>query len=326
VDKPLVATPVEKEAPVAPAVEPAPLPGGVVHLTDAQRDVFWGSPEDEVPDSRRDNRHYAHTNEKKHHLFFEHMDCSDGGAYLGVGSDQNYTMLAHCKASYAWILDYDEVVVMLHRIHRALILESETTAEFLARWEDGAQQQTLEVIRKHEGDSPDIAYMEELFGKYRKKLREHFERLDQRKLKGEAATWLSNDEYYRYVRGMFMAGRIRPMLGNLLADRAVSGIGKAATELGVPVRVIYLTNVEELVQYNDAFRESFRSLPVDEKSVVLRTLAYTNGYEIADNKWHYNIQSALGFQERMGTKISRIQVFMHARKEKAIKGVSTLDM
>lgn len=301
-----------------------PLPGGVLPLTDSQRSIVWSAPEDEVPDSRVDRRHYVHTNEKKHHIFFPYMDCLDGGAYLGVGSDQNYTMLARCRASHAWIVDYDQVIPLVHRINRALILESPTSRQFVKRWKKRKEQASLEIIRTHEKDDPRLPQMEEIFVKYRQKLHEHFQRMARRKARGEPSTWLADEQDYQYIRGMFMADRIRPMLGNLLADRAVAGVGEACRQLDVPLRVIYLTNVEELVHYNDAFRNSFRSLPVDEKSVVLRTLAYTNGYFIADHKWHYNIQSARDFQERLKSKVSRIQVFMQLRKERPAGGISTL--
>ncbi len=310
---------------IRPTVEVAPLAGGVLRLDDETHRTFWSSPEDDVPESRVDNRHYVHTNEQRHHLFFPYMDCK-GGGYLGVGSDQNYTMLARCRADFAWILDYDEIVVLLHAINRAFILESDTPLVFVEKWQPQSEQTSLAIIREHEADNPRLGEIEQVYTKYRRKLFEHFERLAGRKHKGKPSTWLADEGDYAYVRGMFEAGRIRPMMGNLLADRAVAGIGEASRALGIPVRVIYLTNVEELVHYNGAMRASFRSLPVDERSVVLRTLAYTNGYEIADNKWHYNIQSAKDFQERLSTKSIRVQVFMYSRKETGIKGVSTLGL
>ncbi len=301
----------------------APLPGGVIPLSEPDRAVFWGSPEDDVPSLRVDSRHYVHTNEQRHFLFFKYMDCA-GAGYLGVGSDQNYTMIARCKADFAWIVDYDEIVPLLHAVHRTFILESPTPEEFVSRWTEEGSARSIEMIREREAGNPRVADLEKIYAKYRKKLLAHFEAISGRKHAGKPATWLGDPGDYERIRGMFMAGRIRPMLGNLLADRAIAGIGTAARDLGVPIRAIYLTNVEELVTYNDPMRQSFRSLPVDGSSVVLRTLAYTNGYEIADNKWHYNIEKALDFQERLGTRITKIQVFMHARKETGVKGVSTL--
>lgn len=301
------------------------LPGGIAPLTDEQRRILWSSPEDDVPASRVDSRHFVHSNEQKHHLFFPYMDCTDGG-YLGVGSDQNYTLLARCRARYAWIVDYDESIPLLHAVHRAFILESETPSEFVGRWSEESEESSLEILRKRESQNPRLGDIEKLYVKYREKLRKHFEDIAKRRYKGEPASWIADERDYAYVRGMFMAERIRPMLGNLLADRAIRGIGQASRDLGITVRAIYLTNVEELVHYNQAFRDSMRSLPVDDRSVVLRTLAYTHGYPIADRKWHYNVEPALDFQEKLGKTVKRIQGFMPGRKETDVVGLSTLGM
>ena len=294
-------------------------------LGEEQRAVFLSSPEDAPPESRVDERHYVHSNERKHDLYFPYMDCG-GEGYVGVGSDQNLTMLARCRAGFAWIMDYDEVVVLLHAIHRAFIIESETPDEFVSRWHLDARESSLAVIEKREAGNPRLERLKKIFKKYRKNLLAHFEIRRQQSFRGEPVTWLSNEEDYAYVRGMYMAGRIRPMIGDLLAGKAVGGIATAARTLGVTIRVAYLTNVEEMVRWEPAFKESMTSLPMDEHSVVLRTLSSIDDYPDADSKWHYNVQSGLEFQKRLGGKVKRIQALMPQRGMTEFRGLSTLDL
>jgi len=316
----------DRPAKVPEAAEPATVrPGDLAPLADGQRAVFWSSPEDAVPDARVDERHYVHTNERKHYLYFPYMDCA-GGGYVGVGSDQNLTMIARCRAGFAWILDYDEVVVLLHAVHRAFILESPTPDEFVGRWHLDARESSMAVIEKHEAGNPRLGRIKKIFRKYRKNLLAYFEIRRQQSFRGEPVTWLSSEEDYAYVRDMYRAGRIRPMLGDLLAGAAVTGIGGAARSLGVTVRAIYMSNVEELVRWEKPFKKSMMSLPLDERSVVMRTLSSVDDYPDADSRWHYNVQSGLDFQERLGGKIKRIQALMPQRGLTEFKGLSTLGL
>ncbi len=316
----------DRHAATAQAGESAPvLPAGVAPLTQEQRETFWSSAEDAAPEARVDERHYVHTNERKHYLFFPYMDCGAEG-YVGVGSDQNLTMLARCRAGFAWILDYDEVVVLLHSVHRALVIESPTPDAFVDRWREESVESSLAIIDKHESGNPRLSDIKRIYRKHRQNLLEHFEIRRQQSYRGKPVTWLSSDEDYAYVRGMYRTDRIRPMLGDLLAGKAVTGIGEAARALGVTVRALYMTNVEEFVRWEEPFKKSMTSLPMDERSVVLRTLSSIDDYPDADSKWHYNVQSGLDFQKRLGGKIKRIQALMPQRGLTEYRGLSTLGL
>jgi len=294
-------------------------------LTAEQSTVFWSSPEDAVPHSRVDDRHYVHSNERKHYLFFPYMDCS-GQGYVGVGSDQNLTMLARCRAGYAWIMDYDEVIVLLHTVHRILVVASPTPDGFVDRWREENAASTLALLEQEAADDPRLDDIKWVYRNHRENLLEHFLVRRQQTFKGQPVTWLSSEGDYTYVRGMYMAGRIRPMLGDLLAGKAVTGIAAVARSLGVSMRVVYLTNVEELVRWEPAFKESMRALPMDGSSMVLRTLSSIDDYPDADAKWHYNVQSGLDFQQRLGGKVKRIQALMPQRETTPFRGLSTLGL
>jgi hypothetical protein len=72
---------------------------------------------------------------------------------------------------------------------------------------------------------------------------------------------------------MLKAGRIRALSANLLDKKGVIGVGETARKMGVPIRLIYLSNAEGYWKYSKQFKANIRSLPTDEKGIVLRTMS-----------------------------------------------------
>jgi hypothetical protein len=54
-----------------------------------------------------------------------------GGAYIGVGPDQNFTYIARIRPSVAYILDIRRENLLLHLLFKALFAEAKTRAEYL---------------------------------------------------------------------------------------------------------------------------------------------------------------------------------------------------
>ena len=55
-----------------------------------------------------------------------------GGAYVGVGPDQNFSYIAHVRPSIAFILDIRRDNLLLHLLFKALFEEAHTRVEYLA--------------------------------------------------------------------------------------------------------------------------------------------------------------------------------------------------
>ena len=55
-----------------------------------------------------------------------------GGAYIGVGPDQNFSYIAHIRPSVAYILDIRRDNLLLHLLFKALFQQSRTRVEYLA--------------------------------------------------------------------------------------------------------------------------------------------------------------------------------------------------
>ena len=56
-----------------------------------------------------------------------------GGVYLGVGPDQNFTLIAPSRPKLAFVIDFRRRNALVHYLHKALMLLAPTRAEYLAR-------------------------------------------------------------------------------------------------------------------------------------------------------------------------------------------------
>ncbi|WP_406700394.1 hypothetical protein V5E97_16420 [Singulisphaera sp. Ch08] len=59
--------------------------------------------------------------------------CPPGQVYLGVGPDQNFTILAHAKPRLAFVMDYRRRNLLLHLVHKALFTLSTDRIAYLMR-------------------------------------------------------------------------------------------------------------------------------------------------------------------------------------------------
>ncbi|AGA29969.1 LIC_10091 family protein [Singulisphaera acidiphila] len=59
--------------------------------------------------------------------------CPPGQVYLGVGPDQNFTILAHTKPRLAFVMDYRRRNLLLHLVHKALFTLSTNRVAYLTR-------------------------------------------------------------------------------------------------------------------------------------------------------------------------------------------------
>jgi hypothetical protein len=103
--------------------------------------------------------------------------------------------------------------------------------------------------------------------------------------------WFLNDlTQYRYLVDLFRSGRVVIVRGDLSIGGSLASIGAAAQRVGAMVRVVYLSNAERYFPYTAGFRKSILALPVDDKSIVVRTRARMNG------SYEYIVQDTANFQ------------------------------
>jgi hypothetical protein len=302
--EPAKAEPVAKLEPAKaePAkVEPAkPEPGKLTPLTDEQIAILYGSTEDSVPEWRGgiteelSNLHYLSGNEKTLDAFHATLAAGQGGGYVGVGTDQAYIFTGWARFEMAWLVDYDPAVKEVHELYRLFILASPTPAEFVALWDKESRDRAYAVIDAAVSDEKRAWHLRYWYRNSWQRIRNRFAFVNKRMAKAGVATFLDDQEQYDYVRTMIEQRRMRPMIVDLHAAEGVLALADAAKQLGVPIRVLYLSNAEQYwKRYPKQYRTNIAALGFGEQGIVLRTLLSQS----ANIDYRYNVQPAANYQE-----------------------------
>ena len=282
----------------AHAQQPVPeqeLVGGVKPLSAQALKALWSSPEDPKPAQLGGpyaGTSYLSGNEWNMHLFYPKIK-GVGGGYMGVGSDQAYLLMGWSRPEIAWLTDYDPLVQQIHRVHFAFFKEAKTPEAFLRLWSKEGQADALSVLERDYKDDPKLPLLRKIYGKWRPAIARRHSRLKKDLKERGIPSFMSEQSSYDHVRGLIQAGRVRPMLGNLLESQGLIGAGKVARELGVPIRVLYLSNAEEYWEYTPQFRQNIQGLPFDESSYTLHTLSVWT----VTKDYRYAIQPSLKYVE-----------------------------
>ncbi len=276
-------------------------PASLTPLSDEQRTVFMaGEADDPIPVEI----HYVQSNETRHDLWFDFV-ADKGGAFVGVGSDQSFTVMAVQRAEFAFLMDIDYRVVDLHRMYDVLIRAHDNPRALVDAWHERNEASTGAMLAEALGEMDEKARGRLLRGfvTARETVYRHLERVIARTRGGEPTTWLSDADNYAHVRAMYQTGRVRMMPGNLAGDRSLRTVGAAARALGVPVNALYMSNAEEYFKYIPDFVANIEALPTAPGSVVLRTI-YSKKWVHAD-LWAYQVQQLDDFRVRLADKKNR---------------------
>jgi hypothetical protein len=323
-----------------PPAEPEPVaeppvvaaPAGPTALTAEQKAAFLAGDEERIFSKRE---HFTISNEFRHDLWFPYVRDL-GGVYIGVASDQNYTLMAVARSEYGYLIDLDRQVVNLHRIYMALIAASADPEAFLARFgaASAVQKETRALLETALADmskrdrSDALAFLAD----NREALHAYLKTVRATRRDEQGVTWLADPALYDYVRRMVETGRLRPINGNLLGKKAMATITASIAALGEKVEILYISNAEEYMTYTPQFAANIRALAVADDGVVLRTIhTRFEGWDSAagDWRWNWQVQPLTDFQERLGDRKnnSRNAMLERANKEGAIdrvaRGVST---
>ena len=342
------AAPVQPSATASPkqAAEPAPPPSeppppfGIAEPTAAQRAVVDAGDVDKIPWIVT-RKHYVVSNEARHDLFFPFIE-NKGGIYVGVASDPNYTLIAVAKPEFAFLLDIDRQVIDMHAIYRVFLAASPDPETMIKRFSKRELKSSLALLEEGLAEEDEKAQrrIRDLFVEVQEIVHENLRKVAKRERDGKGTSWLSNEEYYGYIQRMFAVGRIRVMPGNLLGAKTMASIAAAARELDLPVRVFYPSNAEDYFGYGDGYRTNVRGLPIDESSVVIRTIAtnplhseYGRTLPKADHRWHYQVQPIANLQTWLERENSHRNFMLKAATrngtmshETGVKGLSVVGM
>jgi formylglycine-generating enzyme required for sulfatase activity len=268
----------------------------------------------------RDPAHYVVSNEPRSRLwrpYVEHL----GGGYVGVGIDQNYTLMAHARSEWAWLFDYDPTIVKLHHVLRALILAAPDRVTYLSLFTSAKRKEAEAVLRETYANDASLPAYLEIFRLSVVRLEDYFRLQAEHKLAvpditkapgadldkprriasvktGDAIGddtfgWLATDDNYQFIRTLFQQDRVVLLEGDMLGNQTMQGIGRAARALQVPVRIYYGSNAPESWPFTKQYRDNVLALPFDEHSVALQTLSGLKSGFGQKGYWHHHVQAGL---------------------------------
>lgn len=294
-------------------------------LNDAQRHIVEAIPDGE---GGRVDRSYVVTNEWGHRVWFTHLEGL-GGVYVGVGADQSYTLAAAAGSEMMFMVDYDPVIPLVHRMYSVLVPASETPAALIARFEPDAEAENAELIASSLAGAPDAARVVRLYRRFRQRLLRY---LNNASRYAHGRTWLSHAPWYNHVRALFQAGRVIARTGDLTASDSVYAIGEAIEQLGLTVRVTYFSNAEQFFPNRPQFIRNVHNLPTDAHSIVLRTVHAPPLEPVPYGRWHYVVQPHADMTARLDTgrylyRSSIVDDLVRARRlrSREVEGLSVID-
>jgi hypothetical protein len=273
--------------------------------------------------------HYPVSNEWRHDLWLPAIRDL-GGVFVGVGPDQCYTLAAMQNASLALLVDFDPVVPLVHRMYEVVVLETATPDALVARFQDAGAAETRALLERGLASDPRRDAILRLFDRTRPRWARYVRAVRRSRHDGVAGSWLADDALYARVRTLFQSGRIVARNGDVTGSRTLRDVGTASRELGLVVRVLYLSNAEQFFPYSRQFAENVRNLPTDERSVVLRTFRARGAVYPARDRWHYVVHPLAGFLDRLGAGLRRsreLEVEIVSRRQRAsdVPGLTVLD-
>ncbi len=234
--------------------------------------------------------HYVVSNERNIDLLAVHA-AGLGGAYVGVGTDQNLFLIASIRPSLALLTDYDTWAVAVNKAHVAFLAKAETPRDFVRAWNFGRDGTSVETLRQAGLNGTDVAIVRRVAPLVRSRLI----RAAARAKKTPAMNFLANLDAFQFLKSLATQGRIVPVRANwILRHGAVEAAAKCAKDQGLTVRALYLSNAEDYWKtYPPELRDNVGLLPADAQSVVLRTQATGK----ASPDLRYNVQHLRVFAE-----------------------------
>ncbi|MBI2816677.1 MAG: hypothetical protein HYX72_07040 [Acidobacteria bacterium] len=277
-----------------------------------------------------------------------------GGAYIGVGPEQNFTYIAKVRPKIAFIVDIRRGAMIQHLMYKALFHMASDRVHFLSllfskplqgeapgrdasatelvdyfnnvATEDKAYEETLAALRnmlEQDFEFPlsarDGQILEHVYSAFQRgnldisfrfagamgawyggfpTLRDLMLEKD---LRGKQGNFLASENDFGFIRDLHRKNRIIPVVGDFAGSKAFAVLGDYLKENGYTVSAFYVSNVEQFL-FGDrvfgAFAENVRRLPINERSVIIRSLRVGAGHP-AHVPGH-----------RMATVLQKMQVFL----------------
>lgn len=223
------------------------------------------------PPGTNNDTHYLVSNERRLDLFFDRLPVTRGGVLIGVGAEQLLILAGWTRPDLVVALDFDPVIVDLHRVHAALLCHAEDPRAFVALWAD--EGRAAEVLAA-DGALARVTAVHRLAARV---VSTRLVELHERPWRGKTPragpkTFLTDLGQYDIVRSLAKSGRLVAIQGDLTGDVTLPALAAALRDHDLLVRTLYLSNAEQYFMYGDGYRRNLLALPMDDRTVILRTL------------------------------------------------------
>jgi hypothetical protein len=206
-------------------------------------------------------------------------------------------------------MDFDQVVVDLHRIYGLFFMVADTPDAFIEMWAPKRRANTQKLLEGAATSPQDLKALRRAYKHGQAPVYARLRRLRRQYRKDKIPCFVTDPEVYSYLAGMFRDGRVHMLRGDLtVPDGAMASVGQALKKLGVPVSLLYLSNAEQYFEFTPSYRANFQSMEFASNAQIIRT--FPNGKE---GDYTYMTQRPTDFLAWLGQeKIKKIlQVRYH---------------
>ena len=240
-------------------------------LSEIEQKAYATIEADPPPTAITRNAHYIVSDEREHYLLREQVE-GIRGAYIGVGTNQNYEFIGWARSEIVFLLDFDQLIVDLHGAYEVAFLNANTPKAFVEFWspQNRARFESLIEARFTETSKRDAVL--HAFKKSRHRTFSKLKTVRDRHRRRRVKSYLNTEEQYDYVAQLWRVGRIFPVRGDLTATTTMRQIAERLRQHDRRLGLLYLSNCEQyFAELPPAYRANVIRLPTDERSLILRT-------------------------------------------------------
>jgi hypothetical protein len=248
-----------------------------------------------------------------------------GGAYIGVGPDQNFSYIAQIKPRIAIMVDIRRDALLQHLLFKSIFMMSRNRVEYLSllfgrplprdfkKWNNKTITELVDYVDRTAADEKlsartqteihkrlsgfgvelserDLETIDDIYRAFhqsglevRYTIRDrptgrffpaYRELLLEKDLDGRQRNYLATESDFQVIKTMQDRDLIIPATGDLSGLKAVKAIGDYLHEINEKVSAFYVSNVEFYLVRNgsfDRFVDNLRALPINERSVIIRS-------------------------------------------------------
>ena len=248
-----------------------------------------------------------------------------GGAYLGVGPDQNFTYISQIKPRVAVMVDIRRDAMLQHLMFKAMFMMSRNRIDYLSnlfarplprdhrKWNDRPIRDFVDyfdrtpldqrLAEKLRGEMQkriasfglqltqrDVETIDEIYQAFytdclevRYTIRDrptgrffpaYRDLLLEKDLEGRHRNYLATEADFQVVKNLQDRNLIIPITADLSGTQGVKAIGAFLKEINEKISAFYVSNVEFYLWRYDTmprFVDNLKALPIDDKSVIIRS-------------------------------------------------------